>query len=360
MEYDTDSTTGSVTQFSRSTIVWVTLCCIVLLLVAGHTVSAGPQLQTIPPATSEPTATPVPQATATPAPDRDGDSGDDGNNDSAPPAEPTVTPANEAAATNEPTTPTTSALAGAVTGTVTANRLNVRSGPGVDFAVIGTVLAGEELSILGRNVDRSWWRICCVSGATTEGWVSAAYVALDLAISEADVLVPLVEGGAATVAVAPTTTVTATAVASAASAIAGVSVPTTTLELNIAQTPPFVWQGQEAEFSLTVVNRGDSPAFAVTIRDELPSTVTYLDGTASESGDVTREDASAGGVAFTVSWPELAAGATVTANIRVRIDDDVADGTVLDNLAVVSAKNAAQSTEGISIEMPPTSLPAFQ
>lgn len=56
---------------------------------------------------------------------------------------------------------------------VNASFLNVRSGPGPNYAIIGTVVGGENLPIIGRNESRTWYNVQTVFG---EGWVSARYV----------------------------------------------------------------------------------------------------------------------------------------------------------------------------------------
>ena len=56
---------------------------------------------------------------------------------------------------------------------VTADRVNVRQGPGVDFGVIGQVDAGDMAAILEE--DGGWVRVRTPSGA--EGWMSARFLA---------------------------------------------------------------------------------------------------------------------------------------------------------------------------------------
>jgi len=60
------------------------------------------------------------------------------------------------------------------TGVITAGRLNVRSGPSVGFAILGTVSKGEVVDLLGRNPNTSWVMIATEDGL--EGWVSSFYV----------------------------------------------------------------------------------------------------------------------------------------------------------------------------------------
>lgn len=53
--------------------------------------------------------------------------------------------------------------------------LNVRAGPGPDFAVLALAAAGDRFMAEGRTADGAWWRICCVLNEQ-RGWVSAAFV----------------------------------------------------------------------------------------------------------------------------------------------------------------------------------------
>ena len=69
---------------------------------------------------------------------------------------------------------------------VESDQVNVRSGPGTGFGVVGTVNTGERFDIKGRNEDKSWWLICCVNGK--EGWIYG-----ELTDEENEELAPLVE-----------------------------------------------------------------------------------------------------------------------------------------------------------------------
>jgi Tol biopolymer transport system component len=53
--------------------------------------------------------------------------------------------------------------------------LNVRSGPGTGYAVIGKAAAGQTLTVQGRNATGDWLQIR-LPGSENVGWVSAAYV----------------------------------------------------------------------------------------------------------------------------------------------------------------------------------------
>lgn len=56
---------------------------------------------------------------------------------------------------------------------VEAQTLNVRSGPGVNFSVIGVVEGGDQLPIVGSSADRQWFNVQTPFGP---GWVSDLYV----------------------------------------------------------------------------------------------------------------------------------------------------------------------------------------
>ena len=51
--------------------------------------------------------------------------------------------------------------------------LNVRSGPGVDYEVIGGLREGDSAQIAGKNADGSWWQIVYPANSGGRGWVSA-------------------------------------------------------------------------------------------------------------------------------------------------------------------------------------------
>jgi LysM repeat protein len=51
--------------------------------------------------------------------------------------------------------------------------VNLRSGPGFDFAVEGRMRIGEQAHVTGASVDGQWWRVTCVVDASSNCWVSA-------------------------------------------------------------------------------------------------------------------------------------------------------------------------------------------
>ena len=81
-----------------------------------------------------------------------------------------------ASLTNEPMTPE-AAMIGAAN--VSGARLNIRSGPGSDYRIIGKAASGETLAIAARSEDGAWLVIVRDDLPQGAGWVSASLVRLD-------------------------------------------------------------------------------------------------------------------------------------------------------------------------------------
>jgi heat shock protein HslJ len=54
--------------------------------------------------------------------------------------------------------------------------VNVRSGPGTNFAVLGVAQQGDSFEVLGRSADGQWWAVSAPTGPNGVGWVTAANV----------------------------------------------------------------------------------------------------------------------------------------------------------------------------------------
>jgi uncharacterized protein YraI len=75
--------------------------------------------------------------------------------------EPTITPLPETETGCEPTI------------TVLAEfGVNVRRGPGLEYAIATTLSQGKTASVIGRNQTGSWWRLGLDTGTSSEYWVS--------------------------------------------------------------------------------------------------------------------------------------------------------------------------------------------
>lgn len=54
--------------------------------------------------------------------------------------------------------------------------VNIRAGPGKQYAVVGTLQQGQTAEIVGMSEDGIWWAIRFESPESETGWVAAAYV----------------------------------------------------------------------------------------------------------------------------------------------------------------------------------------
>ncbi len=122
---------------------------------------------TFTPSLSTPAAvilTPTPLPTPTPAPID--------TPTQPPPVPPTATPLPP---TPTPTPTLTPVPAPQVVASVA---VNVRSGPGTNYPVVGGLPPGVPVAVTGRNADSSWWQISTGSGT---GWVANSVVQVSAA-----------------------------------------------------------------------------------------------------------------------------------------------------------------------------------
>jgi len=75
----------------------------------------------------------------------------------------------------------------AIIGVVSVSSARVRSGPGTQYLVVAGLRSGEQVTILGRNPDDTWYQIELPDG--TSGWASAELLQLQDEGQE----IPLVE-----------------------------------------------------------------------------------------------------------------------------------------------------------------------
>ncbi len=71
-------------------------------------------------------------------------------------------------------------------GTVATGALNIRTGPGVGYAVVTAVNQGTVVTLLGRNGDSSWVKVRLSNG--TQGWANASLLTVNIAVSSLPVL----------------------------------------------------------------------------------------------------------------------------------------------------------------------------
>ena len=68
--------------------------------------------------------------------------------------------------------------------------LNVRRGPGTNYAIIGALRPGDKATITGSNAEGSWWQIEYLTPAGDRGWISVGYVSTENAANVPIVSVP--------------------------------------------------------------------------------------------------------------------------------------------------------------------------
>jgi uncharacterized protein YraI len=87
--------------------------------------------------------------------------------------------------------------------TVNGARLNIRSGPGTRYGIIGKAGRNEEVTVLARNEAADWLQIALPNREDGFGWVAASYLRLNSTIAD----LPLsTEISAVPAVIAPTTT----------------------------------------------------------------------------------------------------------------------------------------------------------
>lgn len=90
------------------------------------------------------------------------------------PLEPTPTPSlaeTSSAATPQPAPPSVTAM----------TNLNIRSGPGGTYPILGLLPAGQSATAIGISLDGDWWQIEYTGAIGDRGWVSANYVEVEKA-----------------------------------------------------------------------------------------------------------------------------------------------------------------------------------
>jgi hypothetical protein len=86
----------------------------------------------------------------------------------------------------------------------------------------------------------------------------------------------------------------------------------------------------------------------------------FLSATVDGAGRLQHQASATGGTLILIEWGELAPGTQFTAVLSLQIAADAPPGALIDNLALVSAANAANATAGVTLVMPPVAPPQFR
>ncbi|MCE7987391.1 MAG: hypothetical protein DYG89_40000 [Caldilinea sp. CFX5] len=329
-----------------------------LSIYTSHPIYGAPMAQSTPDVNTvpKPLSTPTPENTPfpTPTPVSDNapdDAGEDESvtapednsqeTDNADNAGVTTTSADGAAATEQ-------SAPNGVTGAVTAVTLNLRKGPNTTARVIDTLFLNDPVAILGRNQSGDWLYICCGARTNLAGWVSKQFIATNLSSDQAMTLIPLFESVLSqTAAAAPTAQPSSKLGADA-------------LVLEMRPQPSSAWQGQTLAIQFVVRNRSDQALTAVQLRNDLPDELAVVHVEIGNQGQVQYRGARQRGPLITMDWPTVPANGQLTATVTVQIAPTVADGVLIDNLAVVTTQQGAEALAGITLAMPPVALPQFR
>lgn len=57
--------------------------------------------------------------------------------------------------------------------------VNIRAGPGKEYAIIGSLELGQGAEVIGVSPDGEWWAINFAAGENGRGWVSAKFVKIE-------------------------------------------------------------------------------------------------------------------------------------------------------------------------------------
>lgn len=183
------------------------------------------------------------------------------------------------------------------------SNLNVRSGPGLDYDIVGNLLLNEVRPVIGRASDAAWWQIILADGVV--GWVSDELVAISGYIGTLpEVAAPPI--GSATVTPgtpwAPTPLPTCTPPATATAEATPTPEPTFT---SAAQEATAVSEAGAAEATPTARPTIAPPATVALSSPEPPPTAAPLSGEEQASGSATELLIPIAGVVLIVSGAAL-------------------------------------------------------
>jgi uncharacterized repeat protein (TIGR01451 family) len=148
--------------------------------------------------------------------------------------------------------------------------------------------------------------------------------------------------------------------APAGSAIVGTNTPIPTFAMALTMSSPkMALPGAQIEIRYTITNPSNQIATNVRVRNLLPEGLVLVAANALNGGRTTLETERSGRTAILFGWDSLGANQSVEAVLLATIAADAEAGSVIDNLAVAFASNAASSTSGVSIGLPPAFLPYF-
>lgn len=129
-------------------------------------------------------------------------------------------------------------------------------------------------------------------------------------------------------------------------AFEAVSTEPTDLQLTASAPATEIAPGGDVTYTFVVRNNGPHSAANISITDNLPASLSFISCAASTGGTCVGGNAS--GNNRTITFPSLAVDATATITLVARVNNGVADGTVINNTAQVSATNTDTNAQNNS------------
>ncbi len=101
----------------------------------------------------------------------------------------------------QPTLPLTNTLAAApviefpatLTGVISGGQINLRSGPGTDYKLLGDINEGTSVELIGRSEDGNWWQIKYPAAEENVAWVYTRYVLTNFDPADAERRLPAIK-----------------------------------------------------------------------------------------------------------------------------------------------------------------------
>ncbi len=223
-------------------------------------------------------------------------------------------------------------------------RASVYAGPSAGSTVIGAVFKGERYQIVGRNRGLTWYVLCCLADGNP-GWISARVV-----VREFDLV------GAVNLPVSEDLSGVTVERAGPRDDSLDVKPADSVVAFTMSANPAILIAGDIVVLTFRVGNVGASDLTNVAVRTVLPDALKFA--TLELTGGAFSTENDAGTTAVSLTWPAIAAGDVETAELTARVI--APGGTVIENLASLTADGNVMTNAGVLLGMPPSGLPDFR
>ncbi|OQY35779.1 MAG: hypothetical protein B6243_04460 [Anaerolineaceae bacterium 4572_5.2] len=80
-----------------------------------------------------------------------------------------------------------------LTGVVSGGQINLRSGPGTQYELVGEIDLGKTVELVGRSKDNNWWQIKYPAAEDNTAWIYTQYVLTNFDPADAKRRLPAIE-----------------------------------------------------------------------------------------------------------------------------------------------------------------------